>query len=155
MSNFPYVHSPNTKIKSAEVNANNNAVWPTGWTDFTPTWTSPGGNPAIGGGTFTANWMQVGKLVTVQYHITIGVGTNVGASYWVIGLPVACVGDPYPVGIWNAYCAGAYTVGAIEMLNTTTFVCNWTGSANYVGLNQPGVWANTNWLRISINFEVS
>ena len=155
MATFPYTFSPNTRIKSAEVNANNNAAWPTNWTDFVPTWTSPGGNPSIGGGTFTANHHQVGKLVTAQYHISIGIGTNVGAAYWVLGFPVTVVGSPNPTGCWEAYCAGAYYHGGIELLSSTTFILPVSGGTNYVGLNQPGIWANGNWIIISVNLEVA
>ena len=85
MSNFPYVHSPNTTIKSGEVNANNNAVWPTGWTAWTPTYSANVNDWTTVTG--TARYCQIGNIVFAYINVR---GTP-GAANQLLGFTVPIV----------------------------------------------------------------
>lgn len=58
------------------------------WQTYTPTWA--GGTVAIGNGTLTGYYQQVGKLTHFRIRLTAGTTTNFGgATSWSFALPVA------------------------------------------------------------------
>lgn len=58
------------------------------WSDYVPAWTASGTAPALGNGTLTGRYAQVGKLVWCTGVLTVGSTTTFGTGTWSISLPV-------------------------------------------------------------------
>lgn len=61
----------------------------TAWTSYSPTWTTSGTAPAIGNGSLTGAYQQLGKTVFFRIRFTAGSTTTYGTQAWQFGLPVA------------------------------------------------------------------
>lgn len=59
------------------------------WTSYTPTWTGSSSNPAIGNGTLTGRWLQIGKSGFFRVVMTAGTTTTVGSGTYTFALPAA------------------------------------------------------------------
>lgn len=57
------------------------------WTAFTPTWTGASSNPAIGNGTLTGAYNQLGKLLFCRIRLVVGSTTTFGTGEWRFTLP--------------------------------------------------------------------
>jgi hypothetical protein len=73
-------------------------VVPDTLTDYTPTWTSTGTQPAIGNGTVVGSYFQVGCMVWFYLKITLGGTSTVGTGNYLFSLPVAPGGANTQVG---------------------------------------------------------
>lgn len=69
----------------------NGSAWvaPGDWTTYTPTWTGSGSNPAIGNGSLTGEYRQLGKSVLVNINLTVGSTTTFGSGTYSYSLPFA------------------------------------------------------------------
>lgn len=69
-----------------------------GWTTYTPTWTTTSGLhvPTIGNGVYTCAYLQLGKIVFLEFQVIFGSTTNFGSGAtnvdnWAWSLPIAPV----------------------------------------------------------------
>jgi hypothetical protein len=85
------IFTPNTVIKSADVNVNFAEVTDikSGWISYTPTWT----NLTVGNGTVTAAYKQIGKTVLYRICLIFGTTTSMGTNPFVT-LPVTPITYP-------------------------------------------------------------
>ncbi|NBV77905.1 hypothetical protein EBR66_07100 [bacterium] len=58
------------------------------WSTYSPSWTADTTNPAIGDGTITGRYKQIGKTVFVIVKINMGTTTTYGTGSWRVSLPV-------------------------------------------------------------------
>lgn len=58
------------------------------YTAYTPVWSSSGTAPAIGNGTITGAYTQIGKRVEVRIYVTFGSTTTFGSGNFYFSLPV-------------------------------------------------------------------
>jgi len=58
------------------------------WSSYTPAWTSTGTAPALGNGTLTGAYKQVGSTVHVRIVLTLGSTSTVGTGSYRLSLPV-------------------------------------------------------------------
>ena len=90
-----YNFSPNTRIKSAEVNQNFNDIIVTEWTSYQPTFYAETGTwTSIT--TWIARYTQIRKIVFVQVHVsgtTAGGCTALGCSLPIVPAQVSAVPD--------------------------------------------------------------
>lgn len=63
--------------------------WGGAWTAYTPTWGSAATAPAIGNGSLTGQYIQLGKVVIFAAMITMGTTSTFGTGQWTLTLPVA------------------------------------------------------------------
>jgi hypothetical protein len=56
------------------------------WTTYTPTWTAPSVNPAIGNGTLQGAYLIVGKTYHFRINVIMGSTTTFGTGRWDFGL---------------------------------------------------------------------
>jgi hypothetical protein len=106
------VFTPNTVIKSADVNLNFDQLqaqfdtYNAAWTTWTPTYV----NITVGNGTIKAYYKQIGKSITARFVFTLGstsaVSGNVRISYPVTPNADMLV-DDMPVGYGSILNAGA------------------------------------------------
>lgn len=59
----------------------------TGWTSYTPSWTSTGTAPAIGNGAVTGFYKQVGKTVHIRVLVQMNTTTTFGTGSYQVSLP--------------------------------------------------------------------
>jgi hypothetical protein len=150
------IFTPNTVIKSAEVNLNFAEVTANidkDWTTWTPTWSSGGTQPALGNGTLTAKYRQLGKIVFVSIRFVAGSTTTFGTSSYYLTYPVTPLATYNTTsGGWNlsgyAEDAGvtAYTIQGTRMASLTTFqivmVAPQNANVNTWGATLPATWGN-------------
>lgn len=124
------------------------------WTTYTPTWTGSGGNPAIGNGTLTGRYCQVGKLVTASIRVVMGSTTTFGSGDYRWGLPVA--GALNGIGPAHALDAGTARRNGVAVIesSTTVFVTIPNGGAIW-GASEPHVWAANDQIDITITYEAA
>lgn len=89
------------------------------WTSYSPSWTASV-NPAIGDGTITAHYIQVGLFVVYKGQINMGSTTTFGTGTWNISLPVTGANSPRGLGF-------------ISCVDSSTPANNRTGAANVGG----------------------
>ena len=73
------------------------------YTAYTPTWTSSGTAPAIGNGTITGGYTQVGKLVVFFANLTTGSTTTFGTGAYSVSLPVTAATGPTQILACEAF----------------------------------------------------
>jgi hypothetical protein len=69
------------------------------WTSYTPTWTSNGTAPALGNGTLTGAYRQIGKTVDFRMKLVMGSTTTFGTGAYFFALPVAPTQSPIAIGV--------------------------------------------------------
>lgn len=131
------------------------------WTAYTPVWTSAGTAPAIGNGTLSGRWTQMGKTVLFWASMVAGSTTTFGsANAWTISLPTAAqashplcgVASPTDTGV--AQYQGQYVINSV-----TTIVCYTVSSAAGVMAawdnTHPFAWGNTDTFKIVGQYEAA
>lgn len=61
------------------------------WTAYTPVWTASTTNPALGNGTLTGAYVQIGKTVHYRIRLRAGTTTTYGTGVYRFSLPVTAV----------------------------------------------------------------
>lgn len=144
----------------------------TGWTAFTPTWTTSTGNnlPSYGNATLNCDWIRAGRSITARYEIVFGTTTNFGAApgtgdNWRFSLPVTASAT-HQVNGWfelnqstGARCIARSrftTTGVTELEISSgrpdgTAITN-TGVADSLS---PWTWASGNSVRGQITYEAA
>jgi hypothetical protein len=107
------------------------SVAPT-YSNYTPTWTSDGTQPAIGNATVVARYLQIGKQVHAWGQITFGSTSTFGTGTYKFALPVA------------ASASVSRLFGMVDMFDNSTGFRGWamaepSGSSNFLAA-YPSVW---------------
>lgn len=129
------------------------------WTTFSPTWTGAGSNPAIGNGTLTGAYLQVGKTLHVRYKMLAGTTTTFGTGQWSLTLPnsltsIATHAQTMACHITDAGTA-RYVAAAIVAGGATTLQVEYSGASFAVGSTVPMTWATSDQLIITGCIEVA
>jgi hypothetical protein len=157
-----FIFTPNTLIKSSEVNANfaELSAFTGAWSNFTPTWT----NLTIGNGTQVCQYVKIGKTVHFTLTTTFGTTTAMGTTPKV-SMPVALsstISNIAPIGSIIYYIAGVATwQGTIRKDSSTTVVlsCFATGGTYgteaYPTPTLPGTFATGSVIAITGTYQAS
>jgi len=119
------------------------------WNAYVPVWRSSGTAPAIGNGSLTGRFMQVGKTVFFSIHFVAGSTTTFGTGNYTVTLPVAAVALSARVGVYGNLTDISATTSYIAFLywtngTTANLVTNGSGGAHATVTNiAPFTWANT------------
>lgn len=149
-------------VSAAEMNAEIRDQWNdvlAAWTSYTPTWTAATTNPAIGNGTITGRYKQIGKLCTASFQLSAGSTTTFGAGAYTIGLPVIAANSV--VGFLGVArltgtdtWIGQISIGAGGSGGNVTFPAS---STNTRGANasatSPETWIATSVLRGTVTYQ--
>ena len=121
------IFTPNTVIKSADVNLNFSEVTASidkSWTTWTPTWSSSGTQPALGNGTLSAKYRQLGKIVFVQIIFVVGSTTTMGTGNYYLSYPVT------PPSTYNTTSGGWCLQGYAEDAGVVAYNVHGTRTAD-------------------------
>jgi len=130
------------------------------WSTYTPAWTASSSNPAIGNGTITGRYKQIGKTTFVNVKISMGESTTYGTGNWRISLPVNAHDTSsaiLPTTFLDNETAWYQGLSYTEYDGNTSYVVPvWdkgvTGSAA-VSSSVPHTWATTDALAFSGSYE--
>jgi hypothetical protein len=137
------------------------------WTAYTPTWTSNGTAPAIGNGTITAAYTQIGKTVHFRMDFTFGSTTTFGSgTAYRFSLPVAAkaLSTNHGINVGGYFEDAGVTayapVGARMASGSTTnfellHVSGTGGGAGVISPSTPFAWGNGDFIRIYGTYEAA
>ena len=129
---------------------------PTVWTAWTPT--VGGAGWALGNGTITGSYVQLGKLVTCRVLITWGTTSTFGASALTLTSPVNSLSTA-AVGTTIATHAGSIYVGFCYPATATTIqpltIASAAGLSGVVSTSSPFAWVSTDTLIVSLTYEAA
>lgn len=134
------------------------------WTAYTPTWSSSGTAPAIGNGTLTGRYIQLGKLVVFRIFWQAGSTTTFGTGYWTWTLPVTRStagnsGTPVVNGHFNDNSLNKYSaVFSIFQTGANDFTlgaAGEAGNANALGATSPVTMANLDFIIMVGTYEAA
>ncbi|MGW0032131.1 hypothetical protein ACWDXD_20175 [Streptomyces sp. NPDC003314] len=135
-----------------------------GWTSYTPAWTSSGTAPAIGNGSSFGRYKQLGKRCVANFELGFGSTTTFGSGNWAVSLPFTAAS---PVGstanfnylgvarghsatAWYTGTVGVQKGGSVARIYSHTNGTEWnpTTPHSWVG-------ATTNYLQGQIEYETT
>lgn len=128
------------------------------WTSYSPTWSSSGTAPALGDGTLTGAYREIGATIHVRIKLTTGASSTYGTGVYSLSLPVAAKID----SLLSAYCidasaSSAKWAGVAQIIATSTGGDNMriavTDATSGVGATVPFTWASGDQLMIAGSYE--
>ena len=114
-----------------------------GYTSYTPTWTSTGTAPALGNGTLTGSYSQIGKRVFFQLNLNAGSTTTFGTGSYIFSLPVSITGGLCTSSVFTH--AGSVYLGEANVNTGSTFTILTqpaAGASAFMGATSPATWAS-------------
>jgi len=132
----------------------------TGIQTYTPTWTAVTTNPAIGDGTLTGRFIQIGPLVYFSIMMIAGAATTFGTGAWIFTMPVTSVNVTTmarPVFTAYAQTAGGVAHAAEARASTTTTlrVLDTAQPSNFFRSAVPFAWAAGDFFNLSGCYEAA
>jgi hypothetical protein len=125
------------------------------WTVYTPLWSSLGTQPAIGNGTLTGAYRQLGKLVAVRLSMNAGTTTTFGTGGWRVTLPFAASASQQSVsGIASPSANAVYGVCAWLQASSNQ-IAVYTAAGVVVDATDPAAWGNLGTLAMNGVYETS
>jgi len=95
------------------------------WLSYTPSWTSSGTAPALGNGTITGKYKQIGKTIFVRVHLSLGSTSTTGTGNWRFTLPIAASSSD------GVVMPATFLDNGVNWY-TGTVTCAYDGSTSYV-----------------------
>lgn len=130
------------------------------WTSFTPAWT----NVTLGttGLVNTASYIQIGEMVTVKFHLTLGTGGSFGGTIN-LALPVTAIDESLnAVGVClmddTSVGSSARRAGTISQLATTStqfYVSGDSAGSKVVAASVPFTWAVGDTIAGTFSYEAA
>ncbi len=140
------------------------------WQSYSPVWTAAGTAPALGNGTLSGNYVQVGKTIHYRIFWKAGSTTTFGTQAWRFSLPVSANSAILPpvggvgghsTGTWYAenpsttgYMGTSYIVSATTIAFLVADATT-SGLAQLVTSAVPAAWANTWYMGITGSYEAA
>lgn len=132
------------------------------WVNYTPTWTSLGGPPAVGNGTLSGRFLDLGKLIVVNITLLVGSTTSFAGALHNFSLPAGYTAGSQPAGAGLASCQAQDVSASLTILGqgtgtpmTPLFMSGADANdMNAVSATVPFTWASSDVLLMSGMFEV-
>ncbi|MFE0699112.1 hypothetical protein [Streptomyces sp. NPDC058872] len=135
-----------------------------GWTSYTPSWTSTGTAPAIGNGSLFGRYKLIGKLCIVNFEMLAGTTTTFGTGVWGFSAPFTAANPGSSttnfsyLGSARGHSATAWYTGTVGILKNTSVarIYSHTGTSEWSS-SQPHSWAalSSNYLQGQVAFETA
>lgn len=126
------------------------------WTTYVPDWTSSGTAPAIGNGTRSGAYIQVGKLVMVRGRLVFGSTSTFGTGSYRVSVPVTASGgsvNESTGSLWLFDNGTQSGIGTCTWVSTTTL---WLSTASGDITNtSPWTWTTSDQIRWSIIYDAA
>lgn len=132
--------------------------WAGAYTAYTPVWASSGTAVALGNGTITGSYIQIGKHVQGTILLTMGSTTTYGTGNYTLTLPVAAAGGTLtPLGLVSAVDSGVATYTATALLSSSTTVqLNTVASPNtLITATVPFTFATADLIVVNFSYQAS
>ena len=129
------------------------------WQSYTVSWTASTTNPAIGNGTLSGKYVQIGKTIICNIYLAPGSTTTFGSGNWSFSLPKTIASSVVGfVGNWVAGDVGTNTfsgqiIGNGGSNKIDLFVRD--GISINLSSTLPHTWAGGDVLYISITYEIA
>lgn len=144
-----------SNVKDGSLTLSDIAAFP--YQPYTPSWTAAGVAPALGNGTLTGRFYQIGKLVVCHADLTMGSTTTFGTGVYDLSLP-ATAGTIKYSGVTSAFdsSAGSIYLG-FSRIDTTTKMAFWDTAqpAASVTNSVPFTWASGDILSADLIYEAA
>ena len=127
------------------------------WTAYTPTWGGNTTNPAIGNGTITGSYCQIGKTVFGRVKIVVGSTTTFGSGAYFLSLPVTAASTDQSAGqgiLADNSASTRYTV-VLTPSSTTNVWIRYGANALDTTSAAPMTWATNDNLVVSFTYEAA
>lgn len=126
------------------------------WSTYAVAWTASAGTPAIGNGTLSGRYRQIGKCVDFFIGLAAGTTTTYGTAgaYWIFSLPASVQGGIWPISAFG-FDQGVleYPLQGVLGYNTTsTVVLLKPGSGRHLN-NSPWTFGTSDVLYIAGRYE--
>lgn len=111
---------------------------PSAWTSYTPTWTAATTNPAIGNGSITGQYIQLGPVVWYRGKILMGSTTTYGSGEWRISVPVSAdvsITNMAIGPVWLRDSTGPGDYASVAISANTDYLVIRPGAATFGGSN--------------------
>ena len=145
------------KMVATDFDAYENAT--AAWTSYTPAWTASSVNPALGNGTLTGNYTQVGKLVFLRIVLTMGSTSTFGTGAWSISLPVGAKASSIIGALAEDSSASQRWAGQVRIITTSATGDNMrivvADASGAVNSTVPFTWATSDSLILSGLYEAA
>lgn len=129
------------------------------WTAYTPTLGGTGW--AIGNGTATGKYVQIGKIVHFRAKITLGSTSTAGASAATVSLPLTAAANltnsMFSSQLLDSSAASRY-IAAVDVATTTTVSPMSVGTGGllaYLTTSAPYTWATSDEISVSGTYEIA
>lgn len=123
-----------------------------GGKSYSPSWTSTGTAPAIGNGTLSGAYQQIGQLVWFRVYWKAGSTTTFGTGTYSFSLPLTAGGTGWLTGSASMYdnTLTDMWVGVAQIATTTTIkVYENRNTASGIGQTVPFTWAQDDIIQVS------
>lgn len=128
------------------------------WQAWTPSWTASTGTPAVGTGTLTGRYKQVGNTVFFNMVLTWGSTTTAGGTgLWQFSLPIQAA-DAFAAAVaMRDQSAGTNFAGAADCRagSVATAITRIGWATATVMSTNPFTWATTDVLKVSGVYEAA
>jgi hypothetical protein len=133
-----------------------------GYTSYAPAWTSSGVAPAIGNGTASGHYIQIGKFVHAQGTISFGSTSTFGTGNYYFAMPVAPSGSQAGTryGLVTGFHSGSFFTATADFQAGSTFRTMYaaafpTGALTFMGQLAPWTWASGDEIQFNIVYEAA
>jgi hypothetical protein len=92
------------------------------WGAYTPAWTAATTNPALGNGTISGRFIQMGQNVDYWLTLIPGSTTTFGSGVYSFSLPVSAFADPTVLGAARGFNSGVAIFAGQAIRNSSTTV---------------------------------
>jgi hypothetical protein len=130
------------------------------WSSYSPAWTSTGTAPALGNGSLTGHYKQVGNTVHLRTTLVLGGTSTIGTGVYRISLPVAAkIGSHLTAVCEDNSASGAKWAGVALITAAITTGDNMriivTASSAGVSSVAPFTWASGDSLWLAGSYEAN
>jgi len=123
---------------------------------YAPTWTGSAVNPAIGNGTITGRYVQIGKMVWLRIKMLAGTTTTFGTGDWRFTLPVAAAAqDAGATATFFDSSASAVYHGLARFNGSLLRAYTNASPAVLVDPTNPFTWATADFCELDLVYEAS
>jgi len=122
-------------------------------TNYTPTLSSAGTQPAIGNGTIAGRWLRTGSLIKVSIQFAPGSTTTFGTGELQFSLPTPNTSDVSQLGTWTINHGGTIYTGVGVVSANAQVIGLLRDTSGAVTGTSPAIWAAGDLFNIDVSYS--